>query len=293
MFHPRLLLAALVALAGGLALLPPSAAAGAPASPTLDRIRHTGTITFAYREGAAPFSFKEHGNKVHGYSAELCERVAAAIQKELALPALKIVWLPVDSASRIAAVATGKADTECGTTSVTLSRMQSVDFSLPIYVDGGSILVRSASKLAHLADFRGKKIAVQPATTTERALRRALDALGASATLVPVKDSDAGMSLLSRGGVDGYASDRVLLAGLRIAAPNGADYTLIDGDFSVEPYALVVPRNDAEYRLAVNRALVALFRSGEIDAIFQRWLGGLGQPGPLLHALFYLNTLPE
>ena len=71
------------------------------------------------------------------------------------------------------------------------------------------------------------------------------------------------------------------------------DFDFVAGDFSVEPYALVLPRNDADYRLAVNRALVALFKSGDIDPIFQRWLGGMGQPGPLLHALFYLNTLPE
>ena len=61
----------------------------------------------------------------------------------------------------------------------------------------------------------------------------------------------------------------------------------------IEPYALVVRRDDPDFRLVVNRTLVALYRSGDIDAIFYRWLGALGRPGPLLNSMFYLSTLPE
>jgi glutamate/aspartate transport system substrate-binding protein len=287
---------ALFALCAGFVAAPAASAADAPprpVSPTLDRIKRTGVITFAYREAAAPFSFKDRGDVVRGYSVELCGRVAAAIQKELGLPSLKVEWLPVDAATRIGAVATGKADAVCGTTTITLSRMQSVDFSVPIFVDGGSVLVPGKAKLTRLTDLKGHRIAVIGGTTTERALKRALDGIDAAATLVPVKDGNAGMAALAQGQVDGYAGDRVVLLGLRMAAANPTDYEFIDGDFSVEPYALALPRNDADFRLAVNRALVTLFRTGEIDPIFQRWLGAMGRPGPLLHALFYLNTFPE
>ena len=286
-----LLAAALVVLGAALAA-PPAAAVDAPA-PTLDRIKRTGTITFAYRESAAPFSFKDRGGQIRGYSVELCNRVAAAIQKDLGLASLKIEWMPVDASTRIAVVASGKADAVCGTTTITLTRMQSVDFSVPIFVDGGGVLVRAQSKLSRLTDLKGKKIAVIGGTTTERAIKRALDVIEAPATLVPVKDGAAGVAMLQQGNADGYAGDRIVLMGLKADAPNGADLDFIDGDFSVEPYALVLPRNDPDFRLAVNRALVALYRSGEIDPIFQRWLGGHGPPGPLLHAMFYLNTLPE
>lgn len=287
-----LLAAASFAFCAAVLAPPPAAAADAP-SPTLERIKRTGAITFAYRDGAAPFSFKDRGGVMRGYTVELCQRVAAAIQKDLGLASLKVNWVPVDAATRIGAVATGKADAVCGTTTITLSRMQSVDFSVPIFVDGGSVVVPAKSKLSRLADLKGRKVAVIGGTTTERALKRALDAADAAATLVPVKDGAAGMAELARGQVDGYAGDRVSLLGLVTAAPNPAGYEFIAGDFSVEPYALALPRNDADFRLAVNRALVGLFRSGEIDAIFQRWLGGLGQPGTLLHALFYLNNLPD
>jgi glutamate/aspartate transport system substrate-binding protein len=281
-------------LAVGLPL--PATAADVPdfaPSPTLDRIKRSASITFAYREGAPPFSFKSHDGRVHGYSIDLCDRVALAIQRQLGLAELKVNWIPVTSTTRIAAVATGKADAECGTTTVTLTRMQLVDFSVPIFVDGGSVMIKAGGKLSSLADLNGKKIAVMGATTTEPALRRALNLLDASAALVLVKDSTAGMTMLEQGAVAGFAGDRVVLDGLRLSSPIKAELQILAQDFSLEPYAVVLPRRDPDFRLAVNRALVALYRSGDIDPIFQRWFGGLGEPGQLLHSMFYLNTLPE
>ncbi len=263
------------------------------ASPTLDRIKEKGAITFAYRDGAAPFSFKDRGGRVRGYSVEICVRAALAVQRELQLKELRIEWVPVDAATRFDAVASGKADAECGTTTITLARMKTVDFSLPIFVDGGSVLVRAKSKLLRFRDLKGKRIAVIPGTTTEQALTRALSAAEAPATLVPVKDGAEGMAQLAQNKVDGYAGDRVVLAGLRMRARVPESFEFVGEDFSFEPYALVLPRNDADFRLTVNTALAGLYRTGDIDPIFQRWLGNLGRPGTLLHSMFYLNTLPE
>ena len=283
-----LFLSAVLAVFGATLALPVAAAAA-----TLDRIKDTGTITFGYRDGAPPFSFKDREGRIRGYSAELCIRVATAIQRELSLKELKIEWLPADAGTRLDMVASGKVNAECGTTTITLSRMQTVDFSLPIFVDGGSVLVRAKSKLVRLADLKGKKIAVIGGTTTEPALARALNVIESPAVLVPVKNGAEGMALLTQGKVDGYAGDRVVLAGLRMRAQFPDSFEFVGNDFSFEPYALVLPRNDPDFRLAVNRALAGLYRSGDIDPIFQRWLGSLGKPGSLLHAMFYLNTLPE
>src|SRR3954469_12361954 len=144
---PALRFALGLVLCAGAALSLPSRAVDLPdrgPSPTLERIKQSGSITFAYRQGAAPFSFRAREGRIRGYSAELCERVANSIQRELGLADLKVNWIPVNASNRIAAVATGRADAECGTTTITLSRMLSVDFSVPIYVDGGTVLVKSA-----------------------------------------------------------------------------------------------------------------------------------------------------
>jgi ABC-type amino acid transport substrate-binding protein len=267
--------------------------AASAASPTLDRIKARGSIVFSYRNAAPPFSYKDREGHIKGYSVDLCQRVAALIQKELAIPELRIEWVSVEAATRLEAVASGKVDADCGTTTISLSRMQTVDFSVPIYVDGGGVLVRAAKKPSAMTDLKGKRIAVIGGTTTEQALVRMLSTLGAQATLVPVTNSTEGMALLNRGEVDGYAGDRVVLANLKLRAPKPDALAFVTGDFSYEPYGIVVPRDDPDFKLAVNRALVGLYRTGDIDGIFQRWLGALGRPGTLLHAMFYLNTLPE
>jgi ABC-type amino acid transport substrate-binding protein len=263
------------------------------AATTLDRIRDRHAIVFAYRDGAAPFSFKDREGKVRGYSVELCSRIAADLQRALKLPQLDVQWIAVDADSRIDAVASGRADAECGTTTITLSREKTVAFSLPIFVEGGSALVDAKSKLAQFADLKGKKIAVIAGTTTEQALVREFNSMGMKAILVPVKSTAEGMAMLTKHKADAFAGDRTVLGRLKLTASRPADFDLLANDFSFEPYGLVLPRDDPDFRLAVDRALAALYRTGEIDPIFQRWLAPYGKPGPLLHAMFYLNTLPE
>jgi ABC-type amino acid transport substrate-binding protein len=170
--------------------------------------------------------------------------------------------------------------------------MERVDFSVPIFVDGGSVLVREKDHLARLTDLKGRRIAVIPGTTTLPALQNALKVIDVAAEFVTVRTGADGVALLLSGKVDAYASDRVVLAGLMLAQGNDA-LAFINQDFSFEPYALVVRRDDPDFRLAVNRALVGLYKSGEIDPVYVKWLAPLGQPGPLLNAMFYLNSFPE
>jgi len=285
------LAAAVIALGiAGAAVLPGAALAE---SPTLNRIKATGTISFGYRDNAVPFSYKDRDGRIRGYSVELCMRVAGAIQNELGMTELKIEWLPVEASSRLDYVTDGKVDAVCGTTTITLGRMKRVDFSLPIYVDGGSVLVRARSKLARLADLKGRRVAVIAGTTTEEELGRGLGPTGARAELVAVRNAAEGMELLNKGSVDGYAADRVVLAYLKLRAPDPKAYSFVAGDFSFEPFGLPVRRDDPDFKLAVNRALASIYRTGDIDGIFQRHLGALGIPGPMLHAMFYLSAIPE
>jgi len=55
----------------------------------------------------------------------------------------------------------------------------------------------------------------------------------------------------------------------------------------------MLPRNDADFRLAVNRALARLYRTGEIDEIYERWMGALGPPSLLLSATYFIQRLSE
>jgi len=262
-------------------------------SGTLDKIRKTGVITMGYIGNAVPFSFKGEGGQPQGYSVDLCREIASGIRGQLGLSNLETRWVELTIQNRLEAVRDGRVDIECSTTTWTLTRQKEVDFSLVTYDAGGSILTRVDLQAGRLADFGGKKIAVITGTTTEKVLRSSLKARSIEAEVVTVKTRDAGLQLLEQRKVDGFASDRISLIGVVLTTPSKGVYKLLDEDFSVEPYALPLPRGDHDYRLAVNRVLAGLYRTGGIEKIYGQWLGKMGPPSLLLSAAFFIQGISE
>jgi len=260
---------------------------------TLEKIRKQGAITMGYVEGSSPFSFTDAGKQPQGYSVDLCREIASSIGAQLGLKSLKTRWVALTIQNRLEAVKSGRVDIECSTTTWTLSRQADVDFSLITFVDGGSILTRVESEAGRLSDFGGKRIAVITGTTTEKALKENLERRSIKAEVVTVKTREAGLQLLDSRKVDGFASDRIVLIGVVLTSKTRGAFKLLDEDFSIEPYALALPRGDFEYRLAVNRALARLYRTGEIQSIYDRWLGKLGPPSVLLSASYFIQGLAE
>jgi len=260
---------------------------------TLDKVKASGTLVLGHRESAASFSFKQKDGTPAGYSVDLCLKVADGIKRQLKLDALKVKWVQVTVEDRIAAVESGKIDLECGVTTATLSRMERVDFSNLIFVDGGTMLVKKSSGMLRLADVNGRKVAVQPATTTIEAMRNDLPRRRVNVEIVTVPNLEQGLLLLEQGKVDALAADRTVLVGLGASSKNPDQLSLLDEDFSFEPFAFMLRRGDTDFRLAVNRELSALYRSGDVDQIFYRWFGQLGNPSILTKAMFYLNAYRE
>jgi ABC-type amino acid transport substrate-binding protein len=259
----------------------------------LDRVRQGGVMTIGFIEDAAPFSFAGADRQPQGFAVDLCREVAAGVRAQLKLQKIDVRWVPVTVGNRLEAVRTGKVDIECSTTTWTLSRQNAVDFSLITFVDGGSILSKKGGELVRLFDADGKRIAVMAGTTTERALREALAERSLKSELVTVSSRTEGLKLLDDGKVDGFASDRTTLIGIVARGSGSLAFRLMDEDFSVEQYALSLPRGDYEFRLAVNRVLARLYRSGEIVKIYNRWLGSLGPPSLLLSATYFVQSLGE
>jgi glutamate/aspartate transport system substrate-binding protein len=260
---------------------------------TLKKIKDSSTMNLGYLADAAPFSFLGPDKKPAGYSVELCTRIASSIQKQLNVN-LKLNWVPVTVENRISMVEQGKVDIECGTTTTSLSRYEKVDFSLMTYVDGGTLLTLANSPLRSLTDLSGKKIAVITGTTTETALAKFLKEQFVTAVqLVPVKDHVEGRTALESGTVEAFASDQAILIALALTAKDPKRFALADGLFSYEPYAFMLRRNDPSFRLAVNRALATLYRSGDILPIYDSWFGALGKVGDAIEAMYMINGLPD
>lgn len=259
---------------------------------TLKKIKDTGTFTLGYLETAPPFSFPGPDRRPVGYSIDLCTHVASAIQKQLGIN-LKLNWVAVTTNNRIDMVAQGKVDIECGTTTASLARQERVDFSLMTFVDGGGLLTASDAKLGGVADLAGKRIALIPGTTTEIALDKFLKEQFVTIEKVAVKNHVEGRAALEKGSVDGFASDRGILIGLAVTAKDPAQFGLANLVFSYEPYGFMMRRNDANFRLAVNKALAGLYRSGDIVPIYEKWFGVFGKPSQAIQAMYLLNGLPE
>jgi len=293
--QPRLIALILRALAGAaIAAAMMTAAHAQSTGGTLGKIKASGTLTLGYRVNATPFSFTEEGKKEPvGYSVDLCETVAAGIRRDLKLPDLKINWVPVTVGDRIKMVLDGKVDLECGSTTNTLSRRANVDFSLPTFIDGGSYIAKAASRLESIKDLDGKRVGMIAGTSTEKAFAAAATRAFVKPEIVFVKDHDGGFQGVRDGKLDAYASDRMILFGLAVKANvDLKEYFLAVDLFSYEPYGLMM-RRDADFRLAVDRQLARLYRSGEIVKLFGNWFGALGEPPDLLKAMFILNSYPE
>ena len=278
-------------LATVLLALAPLAVGAAGPTDTLGRIKATKAINVAYSPDSLPFSFGEAADP-RGYSIDLCKRVIAQVGRTAGVPNLKVNWMPGSTPQRLEMVANGKADLECANTTQTLGRLASVDFSNLIFLESGGFIGR-ADAPSRLADMGGKKIAVLKGTTSEARLRTALERRLVNAEVVPIDKASDGIAMLESGAVDLYAGDRIKLIGLVSQAKDPTKFSLPPEEFSYEPYALALPRGDSAFRLEVNRALTQVYVGGDIEVIFNQWLGKLGRPTNMLMAMYLLYSIPD
>lgn len=259
----------------------------------LKKIAATKSVTIAYRSDAVPFSFTDDKKQIGGFSIDLCKRVVNMIERQLNVQGLQVKWHPVTVQTRFDAVAKGQADMECGSTTVTLARLKQVDFSSYIFVESTGVLTKAGLGLRSLSDMSGRSIAVIGGTTNESAVNEQLKRRQVNATVVPFKTRDDAFAALEDGKVDAFASDKMLLLGAARNARDQKALFLMPDQLSFEPYGIVLPRGDSDFRLAVNAGLAQLYRSGEIMEIFGRWFGALGDPGPVVRAVYLLGAIPE
>jgi len=282
-----------IVVAAGLVAGAVTGASAQSTSPTLTRIKTAKAINVAFSPDSLPFSFVGSDNQPAGYSIDICKRVIAQVGRAIGEADIKINWIPGGVAERLNMVKSGRADLECANTTQTLIRLNDVDFSGLIFVDGGGLLIRVDSTVNRVTDLAGKKIAVIRNTTTEERLKNVLARGKVNVTLVPIAEANEGVAMLESGSVDAYAGDKVKLVGLAAQAKDPAKLALLAEDISIEPYALAIPRNDSAYRLEVNRALTQFYVGGDIEKIFAAWLGKLGRPSPLLAAMYLLYSIPD
>jgi ABC-type amino acid transport substrate-binding protein len=268
------------------------ALAGEASAGTVDRIRQDKTIRIAYRQDAPPFSYKDNLGEPAGYMVDLCRAVAKKLTQQLGVSSLNVVYVPVTASNRFDAIQQNKADMLCEPTSATLSRRKLVDFSIPTFVDGASIIIR-ADGPHDLQGLAGHKIGVLTGTTTEQELRHTLKDAGISADVILTKTHSEGLAMLDDAKISAYFADRSILAFLLKDSKAPDKLMLADNYLTVEPYALALPRGDEDFRLAVDEALSHIYRSGEVGPIFQHTFAGQAKPSQILQTLYLISGLPD
>ena len=256
---------------------------------TLDRIKETGTLRIGYRTDAAPFSFKNSIGEASGYSVALCQTVGLGLEVFLGIKDIKFEFVPVTTADRFKAVDESRVDILCGATTATLIRRATVDFSLPTFVDGAGVMFHKDGP-SSFEKLAGKNVGVRANTTTESALSNTLEKLEIKAEIVSVTDHEKALEMLESRQLDAYFADRAILSYL-IAGRQITNMVISPQTFSIEPYALALKRGDTDFRLAVDRALSHIYRSGAIVEIFRNTFGDV-QPTETLQMLYLISAQP-
>ena len=249
----------------------PPPAASAPRIDTLKRIRDTGAILIGVREASVPFSFLDAQKEPQGYSVDLCLRVADAIKTELKLKRLDVRYVPVSSANRIPALVEGKIDLECGSTTNTRDRQREVAFAYTTFVAGIKMLAPKASSINGIEDLRGKTVVVTKGTTSEKMLKALNDERLLKLTIIETTDHNESFKAVEDGRAVAFPMDDVLLYGLISKAKKPDDFAVVGKYLSVEPYAIMMRKDEPQLERMVNRALNELFQSGEIRRIYAKW----------------------
>jgi len=246
--------------------------AAAPArADVLAQLRAGKPLVIAHRESSVPFSYLDADNHPVGYGIELCLKAAEAIKRELRLPELKVQWLLVTSGNRIQTVAEGRAHMECGSTTNNAERRRQVAFSIPYFFAGSHMVVKTASGIHLWDDLRGKTVVSTRGTTNVASLRAKSEERLLKLSVLEAKDHAEAFSMVQRDRAAAFAMDDVLLFGLRAQAPRPEDYAVVGEMLSIEPYAIMLPHDDPEFKKLVDREIARVIVDNEIFGLYRKW----------------------
>ncbi|MNJ31479.1 Glutamate/aspartate periplasmic-binding protein precursor [compost metagenome] len=274
---------------------------------TLERVRASNTLTLGYLPDFAPFS-AQSGDQPTGYAIDLCDKIAGQVKTTLNLAQLQVRYHPVRMADEISAVSRGQVDVLCTPTVATLERRQQVSFSVPVYTAGLTAVVRQDAPETLLNVLSGQQahsgptwratlnrgltnqtFAVVSGAVSEQWVRQQLRSLGVIATVITVENNLAGLEAVAQGKANAFFSERMVLKNLLAGQGDGAPLRLLEHIYEYAPVSMVLPRSDEAFRLLVDTVLSQMYRSGEIEQAYGRYLGGTTET---IRKLFKLYALP-
>jgi glutamate/aspartate transport system substrate-binding protein len=243
----------------------------AQSQPTLDKVKASGSITVAYREASIPFSYLGADAKPTGFGWEICGRVVDQVKKATGRNDLSVNTQAVTSQNRIPLMVNGTIDIECGSTTNNSERAKQVAFAINYFYTGTRLLVKSDSPVKSVADLKGKKVVSTTGTTNFQVLRKLNADRNLGFELIAAKDHAESALLVQQARADAFGMDDILLYGLRASAQNPAELAVVGEALQVEPYAIMLRKDDPTFKKLVDDTITGLVRSGEFEALYKKW----------------------
>ena len=238
---------------------------------TLKKIKDSGTVTIGNRESSIPFSYLDDKQQPIGYSMELCNKVVDAIKAELKMATLQVKYNPVTSQNRIPLVQNGTVDMECGSTTNSVDRQKQVSFGVTTFVTGIKMLVKANSGIKDIGDLNGKSVVTTTGTTSDALIKASEKGKSIDVKNVYGKDHSDSFLQVDSGRAVAFVMDDVLLAGLIANSKNPKEFAIVGDALRVEPYGIMIRKDDAQFKALVDKTLSGLMKSGEINKIYDKW----------------------
>ena len=238
---------------------------------TLKKIKDTGTITIGHRDASLPFSYYNDKQQPIGYAMDLCMKIVDAVKAELKLPKLDVKYQLVTSANRIPLMANGTIDLECGSTTNNIPRQEQVWFTMTHFVTANRWVSKKSANLKKLADLKGKTIVSTAGTTNIKQITEINAAQNLGMNIISANGHSEAFQMVETGRAVAFVMDDILLAGLVAQSRTPADYEISADALSVEPYGIMVRKDDKAFKAVADRAMQNVFKSGQIRAIYEKW----------------------
>ncbi|MCK1766377.1 MULTISPECIES: amino acid ABC transporter substrate-binding protein [unclassified Bradyrhizobium] len=262
---------------------------------TLKKIKDSGQIVIGFSESLPPFSSYDADKNPAGYSIDICMRVVDTVKRELNISDLPVKFVPVTPTTRIALLANGTIDLECASTTNTLSREEQVDFSMMHFMSSTRCLVKAGGGVHEIEDFGNKVVALAQGSNTVGVVNSWIQKLSIpNVKILNISNFSEGVLAVDSDRADAFCSDDAILYTLRQKSPARDRLEVIGRPLSFEPYGLMLRRDDSAFRLAVNKTLAELFRSGDATTLYHKWFDTAGIPlSEKLATVFQVQALPR
>lgn len=265
-------------IAGAVAVALVGTAGAEELTGTLKKIKESGSITIGHRDASVPFSYLDDKQQPIGYSMDLCGKIVDAVKAELKMPNLQVKLNPVTSATRIPLLANGTIDLECGSTTNNLERQKQVSYVVTTFVTANRILSKKSSKIAKLDDLKGKTVVSTSGSTNLKQITELNASKNLGMNILTAKDHAESFLMVETDRAAAFVMDDILLYSLAAGSKAPGDYVVTNDALSVEPYGIMVRKDDPAFKKVADAAVTGLFKSGEINKIYAKWFQSVIPP---------------